>query len=57
MCFKGDLFINRRVIGYHLNLLAGFINCKNTHDWHELNPEIFKDGDEISSINKGDFKM
>lgn len=24
-------------MGHHLNLLAGFINCKNTHDWYKMN--------------------
>lgn len=42
-------------MGYHL--LVGFINCQNTHDWHELNTKISKDDDAISFINKGNFKM
>lgn len=38
-------FINNRLMGYHLNLLAGFSNYKNTHD----NTKIFKD-DGISNL-------
>lgn len=44
-------------MGYHLNLLAGFIDCNNIDDWHKLNTKTFLNDDEISFINKGNFKM
>lgn len=44
-------------MGHHWNLLADFINCKNTCDWRKLNTKMPKDDDEIIFINKGNFKM